>query len=343
MTGPDGHPTQPWDRRPPERDRRCARLGSRRRLLRDLPRSVRGQRTGPEARPARAMGRSADVPRVQGRRPARDRRASRRPRGPRRDRALSHPDLPVRVQPSISRLRLPGGRPAAGRRRGAPRSSSTPPMPAACGSSSTASSITAGAGSGRSTTSWRTAPRRRIGTGSTSTAPPSTRADSWRRTRRPGRRPSVLGYQAWWGLAALPKLNTDEPEVREYLLRVAEHWLRFGIDGWRLDVPEEIEDPPFWQEFRRRCRAIRPDAYLVGEVWHVAPEWLQGDRFDALMDYPLAEAILGFAGGSRLDMARRPEPPGVRDEHLAARRTGIRPAARRSAGGVRTGGRSRPS
>jgi cyclomaltodextrinase / maltogenic alpha-amylase / neopullulanase len=119
----------------------------------------------------------------------------------------------------------------------------------------------------------------------------------------PGAPPSVLGYQAWWGLAALPKLNTDEPEVREYLLRVAEHWLRFGIDGWRLDVPEEIKDPPFWQEFRRRCRAIRPDAYLVGEVWHVAPEWLQGDRFDALMDYPLAEAILGFAGGSRLDMA----------------------------------------
>ncbi len=119
----------------------------------------------------------------------------------------------------------------------------------------------------------------------------------------PGAPPSVLGYQAWWGLPALPKLNTDEPGVRDYLFGVAEHWLRFGIDGWRLDVPEEIVDAAFWQEFRRRCRAIRPDAYLVGEVWHVAPEWLTGDRFDALMGYPLAEAILGFAGGSRLDMA----------------------------------------
>ena len=118
----------------------------------------------------------------------------------------------------------------------------------------------------------------------------------------PGTPSSAHGYDAWWGLPALPKLNTDDPEVREFLFRVAEHWLRFGIDGWRLDVPMEIDDEVFWQEFRRRCRAIRPDAYLVGEIWQVAPEWLRGDRFDALMNYPLGEAILGFAGGSRLDM-----------------------------------------
>jgi neopullulanase len=118
----------------------------------------------------------------------------------------------------------------------------------------------------------------------------------------PGTPPSELGYKAWWNLPALPKLNTDNPEVREFLMTVAEYWLRFGIDGWRLDVPAEIDDEPFWQEFRRRCRAIRPDAYLVGEVWRVAPEWLRGDRFDALMNYPLGEAILGFAGGAHLDM-----------------------------------------
>ena len=118
----------------------------------------------------------------------------------------------------------------------------------------------------------------------------------------PGSPPTTLGYAAWWSLPALPKLNTDEPEVREYLFRVAEHWLRFGIDGWRLDVPGEIDDEAFWQEFRPRCRAVRPDAYLVGEIWRVAPDWLRGDRFDALMNYPLGEAILGFAGGSHLDM-----------------------------------------
>ena len=112
---------------------------------------------------------------------------------------------------------------------------------------------------------------------------------------------SSLGYEAWWGLPALPKLNTVHPPVREFLLSVAEHWLRFGIDGWRLDVPVEIDDVAFWQAFRRRCRAVRPDAYLVGEIWGIAPEWLRGDRFDALMDYPLAEAILGFVGGPSLD------------------------------------------
>ena len=84
---------------------------------------------------------------------------------------------------------------------------------------------------------------------------------------------------------------------------MAEHWLRFGIDGWRLDVPAEIDDEAFWQEFRRRCRAVNPDAYLVGEIWDVAPEWVRGDRFDALMNYPLLEAILGFVGGPSLDTA----------------------------------------
>jgi cyclomaltodextrinase / maltogenic alpha-amylase / neopullulanase len=114
---------------------------------------------------------------------------------------------------------------------------------------------------------------------------------------------SRLGYQGWWDMPALPKLNIAEPAVREHLWSVAEHWLRFGVDGWRLDVPGEIQDPPFWAEFRRRCRAVNPEAYLVGEVWEMAPEWVTGDRFDALMNYPLAEAILGYVGGDSLDEA----------------------------------------
>ncbi|MEA2653983.1 MAG: cyclomaltodextrinase / maltogenic alpha-amylase / neopullulanase [Chloroflexota bacterium] len=129
----------------------------------------------------------------------------------------------------------------------------------------------------------------------------------------PGTPPSELGYEGWWALPALPKLNIENPEVREYLFTVAEHWLRFGIDGWRLDVPEEIEDATFWQEFRGRSRAIRPDAYLVGEIWRIAPEWLRGDRFDALMNYPLAEAILGYAGGGHLDWAVVNSIPQYRD------------------------------
>jgi cyclomaltodextrinase len=113
--------------------------------------------------------------------------------------------------------------------------------------------------------------------------------------------PPRLGYQAWWDLPALPKLNHSNPAVRDYLFAVVERWMRFGIDGWRLDVPDEIGEPGFWQEFRRRVLAINPDAYLVGELWTPSPEWLAGDRFDAAMNYPLAEAILSFVGAGRLD------------------------------------------
>jgi neopullulanase len=109
------------------------------------------------------------------------------------------------------------------------------------------------------------------------------------------------GYRSWWDVPSLPKLRVEHRDVREHLFSVAEHWLRFGIDGWRLDVPQDIDDPTFWPEFRGRVRAVNPEAYLLGEIWEEAPEWLAGDRFDAVMNYPLAVAILGFVGGEALD------------------------------------------
>ncbi|MER3445114.1 MAG: pullulanase [Meiothermus sp.] len=108
-------------------------------------------------------------------------------------------------------------------------------------------------------------------------------------------------YAAWWDNPELPKFNTDTPEVREYLFAVAEHWVRQGIDGWRLDVPNEINDDSFWQEFRCRVKAINPQAYIVGEIWEDADRWLQGDQFDAVMNYPLGRAVLGFVGDALLD------------------------------------------
>src|SRR3954451_463978 len=110
-----------------------------------------------------------------------------------------------------------------------------------------------------------------------------------------------LGYRARWDLPALPKLNTDNPNMREHLMGAAEHWLRFGIDGWRLDVAEEV-DAGFWREFRERVRAINPDAYIVAEIWREKPEWLTGDTFDALMNYPLVEALMSFVAARQLDM-----------------------------------------
>jgi len=111
---------------------------------------------------------------------------------------------------------------------------------------------------------------------------------------------AALGYRAWWDLPALPKLNTDNPVVREYLMGVAEHWTRFGVDGWRLDVPREIETSGFWEEFRRRVRAVNPEAYVVAEVWQERPDLLDGTTYDAFMNYPLAEAIISFVTGQHL-------------------------------------------
>jgi neopullulanase len=91
--------------------------------------------------------------------------------------------------------------------------------------------------------------------------------------------------------------------VREYLLAAGEHWIRFGVDGWRLDVPEDLEDPDFWREFRRRIRAIDPQAYILAEIWFPKAEVLRGDQYDATMYYPFLTAVVSFAAGSHLDLA----------------------------------------
>jgi neopullulanase len=111
------------------------------------------------------------------------------------------------------------------------------------------------------------------------------------------------GYACWWNLPELPEFNTKSAAVREFLWGVGEYWLQQGIDGWRLDVPNEIDDDEFWREFRRRVKVINPDAYIVGEIWGDARRWLQGDQFDAVMNYLFTRVCLGFlaAGGSGLD------------------------------------------
>ncbi|MFN3265902.1 MAG: glycoside hydrolase family 13 protein [Deinococcales bacterium] len=107
-------------------------------------------------------------------------------------------------------------------------------------------------------------------------------------------------YQAWWGYPALPEFNTDTPAVREYLWGVAEYWIGQGVDGWRLDVPNEINDDSFWQEFRRRVKAVNPEAYIVGEIWETATRWLQGDQFDAVMNYVFSSLAYDFLAGQQI-------------------------------------------
>lgn len=99
----------------------------------------------------------------------------------------------------------------------------------------------------------------------------------------------------------MPKLNTEHPEVKKYLLNVAEFWIKeVGIDGWRLDVANEV-DHHFWRDFRKVVKAVNPEAYILGEIWHESSPWLQGDQFDAVMNYPFTDAVLDFVVRGTLD------------------------------------------
>lgn len=92
----------------------------------------------------------------------------------------------------------------------------------------------------------------------------------------------------------MPKLNTENAEVKDYLLNVARYWIEeFDIDGWRLDVANEV-DHSFWREFRKTVKSVKPDAYILGEIWHDSMPWLQGDQFDAVMNYPFTQSALDF-------------------------------------------------
>lgn len=96
------------------------------------------------------------------------------------------------------------------------------------------------------------------------------------------------------GAANMPKFNTANPEVRKYLLDVAEYWIKeAGIDGWRLDVSDEV-DHLFWREFRKKVKSANSDAFITGELQHESSSWLRGDQMDSIMNYPLKEAMVDF-------------------------------------------------
>ena len=108
-------------------------------------------------------------------------------------------------------------------------------------------------------------------------------------------------YLAWWGIKSLPKFNTNNPAVRRYLFDVARYWIQQGADGWRLDVPNEIDDDTFWAEFRHVVKSVNPDAYLLGEIWTADPRWVGDQHFDGLMNYPVRECLLRILLSQTID------------------------------------------
>lgn len=92
----------------------------------------------------------------------------------------------------------------------------------------------------------------------------------------------------------MPKLNTNNPKVREYLVGVVSDWVRdYDVDGIRLDVANEVSHT-FCKELRTTLKAIKPDIYILGEIWHDAIAWLRGDEYDAVMNYPLGGSMKDF-------------------------------------------------
>ncbi|MFZ4614847.1 MAG: glycoside hydrolase family 13 protein [Rectinemataceae bacterium] len=117
------------------------------------------------------------------------------------------------------------------------------------------------------------------------------------------------GFESFSFTTRMPKFDTSNTELREFLLGVAERYIRdFDIDGWRLDVANEV-DHEFWRQFRKRVKAIKSEAYIVGEIWHDAMPWLRGDQYDAVMNYPYGSAIQDFL------LSRRQVPDGRAFEH----------------------------
>ena len=92
----------------------------------------------------------------------------------------------------------------------------------------------------------------------------------------------------------MPKLNTNNEEVIDYFCKVCEGWLRkYDIDGIRFDVGNEVSHR-FLKRVREHLKKIKPDIYLLGEIWHDASQWLAGDEYDSVMNYPLMSGIHDF-------------------------------------------------
>lgn len=101
-------------------------------------------------------------------------------------------------------------------------------------------------------------------------------------------------YYSFAFTSMMPKLNTNNPEVIEYFRSRCEGWIRrWNIDGIRFDVGNEVSHK-FLKELNRSLKAIRPDVFLLGEIWHDSVQWLQGDEYDSVMNFPFLESIHNF-------------------------------------------------
>lgn len=121
-------------------------------------------------------------------------------------------------------------------------------------------------------------------------------------------------YKSWWGISTLPETQENDPNFSEYITGekgVIRHWLKLGVKGFRLDVADELPDQ-FLDRVRVAVKADSSENFLLGEVWEDATNkisynarrrFLRGKQLDSVMNYPFANAIIGYLkGGNSRDL-----------------------------------------
>ena len=92
----------------------------------------------------------------------------------------------------------------------------------------------------------------------------------------------------------MPKWNTDHPLTQKHLLSVIEYWIKeYDIDGWRLDVSNEISHD-FLRQIKKTARQAKKDSFIFGENWDSSMPWLRGDQMDAVMNYDLTIPLWNY-------------------------------------------------
>lgn len=114
----------------------------------------------------------------------------------------------------------------------------------------------------------------------------------------------IPNFKCFGYYGGMPKLNLKNPEVEKYITDVACYWIReCDIDGWRLDVGDEISHF-FWKNFRKAIKAVKKDMLIIGEIWHYAGDFLEGDEWDTVMNYPFYLNLIDLLADEKINVSQ---------------------------------------
>ena len=114
----------------------------------------------------------------------------------------------------------------------------------------------------------------------------------------------IPNFKCFGYYGGMPKLNLKNPEVEKYITDVACYWIKeCDIDGWRLDVGDEISHF-FWKNFRKAVKAVKKDMLIIGEIWHYAGDFLEGDEWDTVMNYPFYLNLIDLLADEKINVSQ---------------------------------------